>query len=113
MFLVDCTELNDHLRAECNELIEILLKSISEFCLEKSNNIGLEFETIKEKVSAKIDTEDKLVATEEYLDLVKQEGIDKLTKDYEDLLLWLMMLLDTRYVVKDDDLKKIWVTFSW
>ena len=107
MFLVDCHELNEKLIDDCNDLIAELERTIADNLKEQADRMLEEYDGIQKKLNQKLDTEEILVETEQFLSNLKDVKKDEFVARYQDLLEWLLMLLRTNFKVSDMELRKV------
>eukprot|EP01022_Parablepharisma_sp_SALTPOND_P023040 TRINITY_DN476_c0_g1_i1.p1 TRINITY_DN476_c0_g1~~TRINITY_DN476_c0_g1_i1.p1 ORF type:complete len:4333 (+),score=667.47 TRINITY_DN476_c0_g1_i1:7842-20840(+) len=107
MFLVDCREINEKLLNECSDLIAELENTIAQDLKERANKLLEDYEEIHKKLNQKLDTEEILVETEQFLNQLKEVKKDEFVGQYQDLLQWLLMLLSTSFKVSVTELDKV------
>ena len=91
MFVVVCWEINAIIRRKCRDLIDTLSCSIN--------------------VNVKIEDEKHLTDTENFLEKAKNTDVCIKKEEYDDLLQWVMILMDTPYTL-DEKLKNLNNTFQ-
>ncbi len=82
MVRVDCTEINSHLVEECEGLIEALLKATADSIQDKANGIIKRFEDIRNDLTGKSESADRLVRVEEFIELARNELLVNLNMDF-------------------------------
>lgn len=107
MFLVDCREINNKLINECNSHIAQLEKSLSEDLKEKADKLLSDYEGIHKKLNQRLDTEEILVDTELFLGQLKDHKKDEFIANYQDLVQWLNLILETSFKISDRELTKV------
>ncbi len=107
MFLVDCREINERLINDCNELIAELERTIADNLKEQADRMLEEYDGIQKKLNQKLDTEEILVETEQFLGKLKDTKKDEFVAHYQDLVEWLLMLLRTNFKISDLELRKV------
>ena len=107
MFLIDCREINNKLMGCCDELIAYIQQTISTDLKDRADKMLEEYDNIQKRLGQKIETEEILIDTEKFLANLRDVKKEEFQNRYNDLLGWLMMLLNTTFNVTDQELRKI------
>jgi len=93
MFLIKCSDINNQLCDECDELMKMLLDKVDSHVYQKlAPQISAAVKKIKEETGFKANDTKTLVHVKKLLDQVKGEEKGKLMANYQDMIEWLMML---------------------
>ena len=115
MFLIKCSDINNGLVDECEQLIEKILNKIADHVFVKmAPDISGAIKTIQEELNKKSDTSADLVKHEKHLDDVKNIEHKKLKAQYADMIEWLMFLnKNPKYKMSDESMKPIQTSFKF
>jgi hypothetical protein len=108
IFMIICTDLNKSLRNECDNMIRMLLEAVDRQYIDLScSNLNKSIDEIKDKIGARADTEEKLIEIEKYIEQLKVKEIFEKRDQYESILQWLKVLIDSQYKVTPERLHQI------
>ena len=113
MFLVTCSDINDTLCEDCEELMKQILDRVGDHVFHQmAPKISQEVKQIKEDLAQKAGDSKSLVRFMKRLENVKNEERKRLMNEYNDLIEWLMMLnRNPRYKLQEENIKP--VTFAY
>jgi dynein heavy chain len=113
MFLIECNELKNDLIIKCEELISKILEAVSKLVSHLGLNITKRCQTNTEELGKPINSAAELVKVENYLERCRDIEKVQITKDYLEVIEWLMVLYDNpRHKVSDDEEKVVQEAFN-
>ena len=108
MIIIDCRDVKKKLLSICTELMNKLLIAIFSLMNEKNAVICKDIENIKDSISGKAETAERLVELEQNIDKTRKSEFARIHREFQDLTKWLSFLYNTSYKISDEDLNKIY-----
>lgn len=115
MFLVKCSDINNMLCDECDELIKIILEKVESHIYQTlAPDISQAVKTIKEEMGIKAANSKLLVNFENKLEDVKMFEQKKLMEMFTEMVDWLMMLnRNPRQRQLEENMKPITIAYGY
>lgn len=115
MFLVKCSDINNMLCDECDELIKIILEKVESHIYQTlAPDISQAVKTIKEEMGIKAANSKLLVNFENKLEDVKMFEQKKLMEMFTEMVEWLMMLnRNPRQRQLEENMKPITIAYGY
>jgi len=93
MFLVQCSEINNNLCEECQDIIQMILRCVSDYVFVKmAPEISNQVKSITEELGLKSTNSAELVDHEKRLEEIKVQEHKRLIAEYNDMIDWLVLL---------------------
>ena len=115
MFLIKCSDINNALCDDCEDLMKLILDKVGEHVFNNlATKISGEVKQIKEDLQPKVATSALLVNFESRLQNVKDVERARIMAEYTDLVDWLMMLnRNPRYRLIEDNIKPVAIAYNY
>jgi len=115
MFLIKCSDINNALCEDCEELIKMILDKVGEYVFHHmAIKIQSDVKLIKDDLAQKASNSKLLVSFEARLENVKLIERKRLMDEYTDLVEWLMMLnKNPRYKLIEDNIKPVTQAYNY
>ena len=113
MFLIKCSDINNQLCDECDELMKMLLDKIDNHVYQKlAPAIQAKVKSARENFTIKANDSKNLVGFEQQLEVFKTTEKVALMEEYTDCIQWLMMLnTNPRQRQNDENIKGVTLAF--
>jgi hypothetical protein len=115
MFLIVCSDINNTLCENCEELISMILFKTQEHVFSNlAQKIYHDVKTIKEDLAVKATDSKLLVEFERKLDKIRTDEKQRLMDEYHEVIEWLMMLYrNPRYKLDVEFMKPVTIAFTY
>ena len=109
MFLIRCSDINNHLCDECEEIMQLILEKVANLVFtDWANQITNNVKQINDQTQNKSTNSAELVKHERRLDEVKLTEQKRLMDTYNELIEWLVMLnKNPKYKTNEDLCKSV------